>query len=129
MERWKKIRNTTYEVSNLGRVRTKEGNIKKLFEDNKGYMRLQLYVNGKRINKRVHRLVAEAFIPNPDNKPTVNHKDGNKKNNSVENLEWATYSENQYHSIKTELNPRVTPAKIAAAKYATYCRCNKIGVK
>lgn len=51
----------------------------------------------------VHRLIAETFIPNKDNKPTVNHKDGNKENNSVSNLEWATYQENAYHAWKTGL--------------------------
>ena len=67
-------------------------------ETKKGYLRVDLYdENGKRKHFKVHRLVAEAFIPNPDGKPQVNHKDGNKHNNSVTNLEWVTDSENKDH--------------------------------
>lgn len=65
-----------------------------------GYMRVDLWKNGVYCHKQVHRLVAQAFIPNPDNKPQVNHIDGNKQNNDVSNLEWATPSENQLHAYK-----------------------------
>ena len=67
-------------------------------ETKKGYLRVDLYdENGKRKHFKVHRLVAQAFIENPDGKPQVNHKDGNKHNNSVTNLEWVTDSENKDH--------------------------------
>lgn len=66
----------------------------------KGYGRLMLRKNGKYIPQDVHRLVAKTFIPNPKNLPMVNHKDGNRQNNSVENLEWCTHQENNQHAIK-----------------------------
>lgn len=68
-----------------------------------GYLHVGLYKNGNINPKAVHRLVAETFIPNPDNKPCVNHKDGIKTNNCVNNLEWATYSENHKHAFKMDL--------------------------
>lgn len=111
---WKFGRITGYEgiykISSLGRVKRvgKYRNQVKEWESNrilkpatksKGYMYVQLSKNGKTSPKHIHRLVAEAFIPNPENKPTVNHKNGNKADNSLENLEWATYTEN-IHSIR-----------------------------
>lgn len=67
-------------------------------ETEKGYLRVNLFDDsGKRVHRKVHRLVANAFIPNPQNKPQVNHIDGNKKNNSVTNLEWVTNDENVAH--------------------------------
>jgi hypothetical protein len=68
-----------------------------------GYWRVGLSVNHKINNCYVHRLLAEAFIPNPDNKPEVNHKDGVKTNCTIFNLEWSTYSENNQHAYDTEL--------------------------
>lgn len=69
----------------------------KQHETKKGYMRVDLYKDGFRKHYKVHRLVAQAFIKNPDGKSQVNHKDGNKKNNSVTNLEWVTDAENKEH--------------------------------
>ena len=65
-----------------------------------GYRYVQIVSGNKNHHKAVHRLIAEAFIPNPENKPCVNHKDGNKLNNSVSNLEWCTHSENTGHAAK-----------------------------
>ena len=65
----------------------------------------EIVLNGKPY--RVHRLVAEAFIPNTENKPCINHKDGNKQNNNADNLEWCTHSENTIHSFKNGLQKKV----------------------
>lgn len=94
-----------YQVTSWGRVYSVE---KERFlipqENEKGYLRVSLTEeNGRRKHKKVHRLVATAFIPNPENKPQVNHKDGNKSNNSFTNLEWVTDEENKIHQA-TMLN-------------------------
>jgi len=68
--------------------------------DTHGYHHVDLYLDGKRTAQRIHRLVAQAFLPNPEEKPEINHKDGNKINNAVTNLEWATSSENNMHAFR-----------------------------
>lgn len=100
-EFWKSINGfSNYEVSNFGNVRNKttEHVLKPRLCKN-GYTQVSIKSDEKEkfINQYVHRLVAVAFIENPENKPEVNHKDGNKQNNSVINLEWCTASENQKH--------------------------------
>jgi hypothetical protein len=106
---------THYEVSNLGNVRSIERMVnnrlhnglrkspQKLLKAGKskaGYFIVSFCVDGVKSNQTVHRLVARAFIPNESNKPQVNHKDGNKLNNHVDNLEWVTVSENGLHAYR-----------------------------
>lgn len=103
-ETWKVIHlNTNYEVSNLGRVRNKKGLLLKPQKTEKGYLRVDLSKDGKTKHYKVHRLVASAFIPNKNNLPQINHKDENKQNNRVDNLEWCTHKENTQHAFKTGL--------------------------
>ena len=102
-EQWKTIQGYEYEVSNEGRVRnSKTGRILKPGKNNRGYLNVILYKNGKQKFFYIHRLVAQAFIPNPENKPTVNHINEDKTDNSVDNLEWATMSEQQRHGTQRE---------------------------
>lgn len=81
-----------------------------------GYLYVNLYNENGRKTKKVHRLVAEAFIPNPENLPQVNHKDGNKLNNHVENLEWCDASYNVKHAISKGLLRFDSEARKAASK-------------
>jgi hypothetical protein len=105
-EEWRTITNYDYEVSNLGNVRNKDGIILKTSALNSGYLQVQLSNNGEKKNMLIHRLVADAFIKNDHNKKTVNHKDGDKSNNKVDNLEWMTYSENNIHAIENNLRSK-----------------------
>ena len=105
---------THYEVSNYGNVRSiermvahEEGGLKrnpakqlKAGKSKNGYLTVSFSVDSVKSNHSVHRLVARAFIPNESNKPQVNHKDGNKHNNHIDNLEWVTVSENGLHAYR-----------------------------
>lgn len=104
-EIWKDITHYEglYQVSNLGRVRTvATGKIKVQSDNGKGYQKVNLWKNGKGRNEYVHRLVALAFIPNPEKLPQVNHKDEDKANNFADNLEWCDNSYNNSYGTKIE---------------------------
>jgi HNH endonuclease/NUMOD4 motif len=91
-----------YEVSSEGRLRNSKGTMFFGHKDDNGYIRVSI----NETLYRMHILVAKAFIPNPENKPHVNHKDGVRDNNKLENLEWVTRSENMQHAYDTGLNSR-----------------------
>ena len=132
-EVWKDINGYEgcYQVSNLGRIKSldrmtnnqygeyfmKGRILKNSIIKEKGYCRVSLNNGNGKISKRVHRLVAEAFIPNPENKPEVNHKDGNKLNNCVSNLEWCTNKENIEHSIRTGLKKHCNGCSNSSSKF------------
>lgn len=84
------------------------------------YQSVGLFVDNKLKRRRVHRLVAQTFLPNPENKPQVNHIDGNKLNNHVDNLEWATPGENIRHAIDMGLTP-IGPRKQNGEVWVTPC--------
>ena len=112
MEEWKNIigYEGLYEVSDKGNVRNVRRNtLLKLSKNKYGYIQVYLYKNGIRTGLKVHRLVAQAFIPNPDNLPQVNHKDEDKTNNRVDNLEFCDhkYNVNYGHRTENAINTRV----------------------
>lgn len=107
-ENWKPVvgYEGLYEVSNLGRVKslprkgTKGGIVSVNYSNSKHYAHIPLTKDSVLKTTSLHRVVAQAWIPNPQNKPQVNHIDGNKKNNCVNNLEWVTNLENMHHAIE-----------------------------
>lgn len=118
MEEWKEVYGFDYlfEISNLGRVRTKyygklgykpEYRFIEPLDNGRGYLRLNVRSNCKQKTVYIHRLVANAFIPNPKGYPEINHKDENKKNNNVDNLEWCSrvYNSN-YGTIKERIGKK-----------------------
>lgn len=113
-EVWKDIKEFEgfYQISNLGRVRSLDREVKRSEEimkvkgkiikahlNTKGYKVVDLYKDGKRKHKHVHYLIAKAFIPNPDNKSFIDHIDTNKTNNNISNLRWCTHKENMNNEI------------------------------
>lgn len=104
-EIWKDIQGYEgeYQISNMGRVYSiKSGRIMKLVDDGRGYKQVNLCKDGKSYNKKIHRLVAQAFIPNTNNLLQVNHLDENKENNRVDNLEWVTAEQNINYGTRSE---------------------------
>lgn len=121
--------NGLYEISNYGNVRKINKDYRspkyrylKQAKQYNGYCRVILTKNKIKFTALIHRLVAKAFIPNPDNKPTVNHINGIKSDNCVKNLEWATFSENLQHSIlvlarnRNTEKQRISAVKIGKSK-------------
>ncbi len=113
-----------YEISNLGNVKSVRFNnrLLKQHKDPKGYVKVKLYKDKIGYTQKVHRLVANAFISNPNNKEQVNHINGIKHDNKLINLEWVTQSENMQHSIKAGLRyvkNQYMKEKVLAKSY--YC--------
>lgn len=100
---WKKYLNTDYSVSENGEIRKDTTGRILSQATQQGYKHVTLIIDGKQKRMRVHRLVAEVFLENIENKPYVNHKDGNRSNNHVNNLEWVTPSENTQHAVSKGL--------------------------
>lgn len=118
MEIWKNVKGLeSYQVSNYGRVRRLSNGVYKIKGQNTGTWGYSVTnVNGS--PKLVHRMIAEAFIPNVENKPEVNHKNGDKLDNLPENLEWVTGSENIQHAIHTGLNEYTKNKMKRVAQYS-----------
>lgn len=115
-EIWKDIENFEgmYQISNHGRIKSlkrKRNGINRIvkehiinqFDDGHGYLQFSLFKNHKKYTFKTHRILAQTFIPNPNQYNVVNHKNGNKKDNRLENLEWCTYKQNTQHAWETGL--------------------------
>lgn len=113
-EIWVDLPNVPYQITKSGKIRRNPATFKtgrraefiKPYKNNKGYLCVHFWVNGKMSGAQVHRLLAQTFIPNPNNLPEVNHIDGNPLNNSLNNLEWVTHQQNLKHAWETGLFKR-----------------------
>ena len=146
MYEWKDIKGYEglYQVNKIGEIYSLISNktLKPFYRggrpDNK-YLVVDLNKDARRKTVSVHRIVAEAFIPNPNSLPCVNHKDGNKDNNCVDNLEWCTHSENNYHACRTGLknipsgtankNSKLTYEDVASIKKCLILGDSKFGMR
>lgn len=145
-EEWKDIQgyNGYYQVSNLGRVKSLSRNkwcskktskeiLMKTRIGNNGYKKVGLSINSKQKTVSVHKLVAQAFIPNPNNYPVINHKDENPLNNRADNLEWCTYSYNSSYGTYQERRVKNTNFKERSKnidyKYIGECTAKKLSKK
>jgi len=111
MEIWRNVKGSfgCYKISNLGNVYSCRGGVNNTKRQRRpwittgGYLCTDIIIHERRHTSKVHRLVAEAFLPNPEKYRVVNHKDGNKQNNRVDNLEWCDHSHNNQHAWDTGL--------------------------
>jgi len=118
IEIWSAIPQLPYDISNLGNVRRQEDVAYKHkdktyvrpYINRHGYLCINLWMNSKCYKRLIHRLKAQAFIPNPNNLPCINHKDGIPLNNSLDNLEWCTHQYNMQHAWDTGLHDKNYPA-------------------
>ena len=131
MDEWKKIKDfENYSVSRNGKVRNdKTRRILKKQHDKKGYERINLWKNGKVKRFGVHRLVAEAFIPNPENLPCVDHINTVKTDNSVENLKWVTHKENNNNPLTLENYSKAKKGKQLSKEHKRKISENRIDKK
>ena len=127
---WRECKScSSYLVSDEGDIKNKKtGKIRKQKLNKDNYLEINLSMGSRHnvVHKQVHRLVAEAFIPNPENKPQVNHKDGDTTNNNVDNLEWVTPQENQIHArnigLKLDDKGVNSPNSNLSSNQIQYCR-------
>lgn len=120
---WKKIDGfENYSISDDGQVRNDTSmKVLKPSLNNKGYPMVNLWKNNKGYWKLIHRLIALAFIPNPEGKPQINHIDGNPQNNIIDNLEWCTGGENQLHRSRVLKKVRFPKEAVASTRKPVLC--------